>query len=324
MTVLVVGAGYIGAALIAACLRAGERVVALENGFATDLNAVAGLGALGDFTLVRGDVRDREAVDAAFRSADEVTSVYLLAAQASANPDAASPEFTEEVNLRGPRHIIEAALDVSRKRGVTPPPVVYGSSFHCYGPELTGTIDEGRPYGVQGDLSHLSKIYAEKLGEMYARRDGITFAPIRLGIVYGVGPVMKQDRRFITVPHAFCLRRIRCEPVTVTASGARPLAFCHLNDAVEALRVATVGVPDGTYAPANAVTEILTAYEVRDAVDHVARDAGIAVSDDGRVPELPSRFTVTSRLAIAGWSPQRRMREAIAEVMAHFCQVVPA
>ena len=77
MTVLVIGAGYIGAALIAACLRAGDRVVALENGFATDLSAVAGLGALGDFTLVRGDVRDREAVDAAFRSADEVTSVYL-------------------------------------------------------------------------------------------------------------------------------------------------------------------------------------------------------------------------------------------------------
>ncbi|NCA14227.1 MAG: NAD(P)-dependent oxidoreductase, partial [Proteobacteria bacterium] len=84
MTVLVVGAGYIGSSLIAACLRAGERVVALESGFSTDLSAVAGLGALGDLTLVRGDVRERRAVDEALDVAGSVTMVHVLAAQASA------------------------------------------------------------------------------------------------------------------------------------------------------------------------------------------------------------------------------------------------
>jgi nucleoside-diphosphate-sugar epimerase len=305
-------------------LRDGDRVVALDSGFATDLDAVSRLSSLGDFTLVRGDVRDREAVEAAFRLAGDVTAVHLLAAQASASPDAAPPEFTEEVNLRGPRHVIEAAIGAAQMRNVAPPPVTYGSSFHCYGQGLTGIVDEAQPYGIQGDLSHLSKIYGEKLGEMHARRDGITFAPVRLGIVYGVGPVMKQDRRFVTVPHAFCLRRLAGEPVTVTASGARPLAFCHLDDAVAAIRVASVGLPDGTYAPANSATEVLTAYEVRDAVDRAARDAGLPVPNDEPAPDIPSRFTVSSRLHGAGWSPRREMREAIGEVLTHFHRVVSA
>ena len=318
MTVLVVGAGYIGSALIAACLRAGERVVALESGFATDLDAVASLGALGDLTVVRGDVRERRAVDAAFDAAGLVTAVHLLAAQASASSSAAPAEYTEEVNLRGPRHVIEAAVAHARARGDALPPITYASSFHCYGPDLAGVVDEHRPYGAQGDLSHLSKLYAEKLGEMHARRDGITFVPVRLGITYGVGPVMKRDRRFVTVPHAFCLRRLAGVPVVVTPSGARPLAFCHLDDAVAAMRRATADLPAGTYAPANAATEVLTAHEVRESVDLAARLAGYAVPEEDPAPAITSRFTVTSRLRDVGWAPRRQMREAIADVLTYF------
>ena len=324
MTVLVIGAGYIGASLIAACLRDGDRIVALESGFATDLDAVKRLGALGDFTLVRGDVRDRDDVDTAFRLAGDVSVVHHLAAQASASPDAATAEFTEDVNLRGPRHVIEAAVAHSRAHGKPPPPMTFASSFHCYGPELTGIVDESRPYGAQGDLSHLSKIYAEKLGEMHARRDNVGFAPVRLGIVYGVGPVMKRDRRFVTVPHVFCLRRLAGEPVTVTTSGARPLAFCHLDDAVSAIRASVIGLAPGAYAPANAATEVLTAHEVRDAVDREARRVGIPVPDDSPPREIPPRFTVSSRLHASGWAPRREMRESIADVLTYFREAPPA
>lgn len=318
MSVLVIGAGYIGAALVAACLRDGERVVALDNGFATDLDAVARLGAPADLDLLAGDIRDRATIDHAFRVAADVTAVYLLAAQASASPDAASADVTEEVNLRGPRHVLEAAVAHARTRVEAPPPVVYGSSFHCYGPNPEGSVDETRPYGAQGDLSHLSKVYAEKLGEMHAGRDGITFVPVRLGIVHGVGPVMKRDYRFVTVPHAFCLRRLAGEPVVVTASGARPLAFCHLDDAVDALRRATAGVAPGTYAPANAAPEVLTAHEVRAVVDAAARASGLDVPDEDAPPPPASRFTVTSRLVEAGWVPRRTLRDSVAEVLAHF------
>src|SRR5437764_449327 len=82
VAVLVTGVGYIGAALAARLLRAGERVVALDNGFATDLAAVAQLADLGDFELVRGSVTIARDVARAFaRGPFDVA--YHLAARAS-------------------------------------------------------------------------------------------------------------------------------------------------------------------------------------------------------------------------------------------------
>ena len=320
MTVLVLGAGYIGAALIASHLQSGDRVVAMDNGFATDWDAIERLMDGGPAKLVRGDIRDACSVASVISDAWPVRVVYLLAAQASANPDAATPEYTEETNLRGPRLVLEAVRDAARAAGSPPPPVVYGSSFHLYGPGLLGEIDEACPIGPQADLSHLSKVYAERLGEMHANRDGMTVVPVRLGIVYGIGPVTKRDFRFVTVPHAFALRRLGGLPVTVNPSGARPLAFCHLDDAVEALRLAPVGIAPGAFAPANAATEVLTVPEVLFRVDASAREFGVAVPDAGLgEPTAPAgRFRVHSRLASVGWHPNRDVAGSMPGILRHY------
>ena len=320
MTVLVLGAGYLGAALIAAHLQSGDRVVAMDNGFATDWDAIGRLMDGGSATLVRGDIRDAASVASVVARAWPVQVVYLLAAQASASPDAATPEYTEETNLRGPRHVLEAVRDAARAAGSPPPPVVYGSSFHLYGPGLHGDIDETCPIGAQADLSHLSKVYAERLGELHATRDGMTVVPVRLGIVYGVGPVTKRDFRFVTVPHAFALRRLGGLPVSITPSGVRPLAFCHLDDAVEALRLAPVGVAPGTFAPANAATEVLTVQEVLDRVDASARGFGIPLPDAGVCEPGMSgdRFRVRSRLALVGWHPRQDVAGSMPGILRHY------
>ncbi|MSQ43813.1 MAG: NAD(P)-dependent oxidoreductase [Chloroflexi bacterium] len=320
MTVLVLGAGYIGAALIASHLQSGDRVVAMDNGFATDWDAIGRLMDGNCATLVRGDIREAGSIASVISHAWPVRVVYLLAAQASANPDAATPEYTEETNLRGPRLVLEAVRDAARAAGSPPPPVVYGSSFHLYGPGLHGDVDETCPVGAQADLSHLSKVYAERLGEMHANRDGMTVVPVRLGIVYGVGPVTKRDLRFVTVPHAFALRRLGGLPVTINPSGVRPLAFCHLEDAVAALRLAPVGLAPGTFAPANAATEVLTVPEVLYRVDASAREFGIAVPDAGsREPRTSVvRFRIRSRLAAAGWLPRHDVAGSMPEILRHY------
>ncbi len=320
MTVLVLGAGYIGAALIASHLQTGDRVVAMDNGFATDWDVIDRLMRGGPAALIRGDIRDADSVGSVVSHAWPVRVVYLLAAQASASPDAATPEYTEETNLRGPRHVLEAVRDAARAHGSPPPPVVYGSSFHLYGPGLHGDVDETCPIGAQADLSHLSKVYAERLGEMHANRDGMTVIPVRLGIVYGVGPLTKRDFRFVTVPHAFALRRLGGLPVVINPSGVRPLGFCHLDDAVEALRLAPVGVAPGTFAPANAATEVLTVPEVLDRVDASAREFGILVPDAGlREPgTFGDRFRVRSRLATVGWHARHDVAGSMPEILRHY------
>ena len=144
-------------------------------------------GMLGEMTQLKDDIRQL------------VDRYKQLAADTK---QAAAPEFTEDTNLRGPRLIFETAA------GQGAPPVVYASSFHVYGPAPQGNVGEHSPYGAIRDLSHLSKVYAEKLGEMFSMTRDLPVSPVRLGIVYGVGPVMKTDLRFVTVPHAFCLRAL--------------------------------------------------------------------------------------------------------------------
>ncbi|MDQ3703384.1 MAG: NAD(P)-dependent oxidoreductase, partial [Chloroflexota bacterium] len=274
MATLIFGLGYIGSALAAELRREGRTVVGMDNAFATDWPVLERLadGSGGSFRLLRGDIRRASDVDAAFRAArttgEDVAAVYLLAAQASAHADAAPAEYTEETNLRGPRLVYEGAF----RHGS--PPVVYGSSFHIYGPQPQGEIDEARPYGLLRDLAHLSKVYAEKLGEMYAVTRGLTVAPVRLGIVYGLGPVMKRDLRFVTVPHAFCLRVLAGEPLPIHPGGLAPLPFIHLDDAVSALRRAGAAAALQCYAPANAVGEVASVLDVARFVQRAAWDAG--------------------------------------------------
>ena len=333
MATLVLGLGYLGAALARDLLAGGEAVVGLDNGFATDWPAVEGLGAdlPGRFTLLRGDLRDASALEEAFRAAAPVRTVFLLAAQASAHPQAAPPEYTEETNLRGPRLVFEGALRHGR------PPVVYGSSFHVYGPGLQGEVDERRPYGALRDLAHLSKVYAEKLGEMMALTEGVPCSPVRLGIVYGLGPVTKSDLRFVTAPHAFCLRAIAGEPLPIHPAGLHPAGYVHLADAVAALRLAA-GLPrpgDGPTSRPTPCRRPRPRWTWPAWCSARPGRRGTTPRCAGTRPEAPAgeedttgtaggqAFTVRSVLDGAGWRPTGTLAAALPQIFAHYAAGLP-
>src|ERR671936_1950655 len=227
---LLTGVGYIGATLLRRLVERGAAaapVVALENFYSTPRETVEASLPAGT-RLVEGDVADPLAVARAFDvlgSAPD-TIVYHLAAQPSAAMAAREPEVTERSNLIGARVVLEAA----RSRGAQ---VVFGGSFRVYGDDLIGqSVDEQTPYGRVGDLSHLSKIYVEQL----ARMIGLPFVSVRLGVTYGLSPVMKTTPALMTVPNLFCQRAAQGEVLQVQQD--RPLAFIHVRDAADALLAA--------------------------------------------------------------------------------------
>jgi len=65
------------------------------------------------------------------------------------------------------------------------PLLVFGSSLHVYGNELSGKIGPSTPFGHPTDLAHLSKIYGEVALALKSRRFAFDLAILRLGIVYG-------------------------------------------------------------------------------------------------------------------------------------------
>ncbi len=317
MTALITGIGYIGAALAQMLLADGQSVVGLENGFSTAPSVLTSLAKHPRFTLIRGSINSERSLERAFGVADQsVDVVYHLAAQASAHPQAAPPTYTEQTNLVAPRLVFEATARHSV--GV----LVYGSSFRVYGDDLAGTVGEDTPYGRIGDLSHLSKVYAEKLLEMLAGLYPVAVANVRLGVVYGLGPLMKRDPRFLTVPNLFCMRAAAGEPLTVSAGANRPIGFLHLDDAVQALRVAAgLMQAAGSGARAvNAVSEVLGVGEVAAIVEREATARGHHPTIEGAGPLTAPRWSVASSLDGAGFRPTRTMTDSLGDVLDHYAR----
>lgn len=224
-SLLILGAGYIGAALGELALARGHAVTLADNWFATrreQLDVLAVRGA----RVATADIRRRDELDALL--AERPGRVYLLAAQASRPLSWRDPGYTEETNLTGVRHVAEA---VTAAGG---PPVVFGSSLHVYGPGLRGEVGPGHPYGRQGDLAHLSKVYGELCLELYAARAPFDLVLARLGIVYGPGPVVHEAPESQTVVDRFRRLARAGEELTVD-DGAATIGVVHLADAARIL-----------------------------------------------------------------------------------------
>src|SRR5919202_6132047 len=126
---LVLGAGYIGAAVAELALSRGEEVVLADNWHTTARAQLDGLAARGA-AVETADIRDRPAVDALLARAPR--RVILLAAQASRPLSERDPDYTEQTNLTGARRVAEAVADAAV------PALVYASSLHVYGPDAAG------------------------------------------------------------------------------------------------------------------------------------------------------------------------------------------
>jgi nucleoside-diphosphate-sugar epimerase len=310
VAILLTGLGYIGSRLATDLLARGERVVAVENFFCTSRRDLTGLLRRPGIELVAGSINSVRT----WRKVQQLgpfTALVHLAAQPSAHPAAASAGYTELTNLVGARLALEAALEAGIER------VVLGSSFKVYGDKLPSQVSERQPYGSVGDLAHLGKIYVEKLAEMLGHRRGLRCVAVRLGITYGLGPVVKTDPRFMTVPNLFCKLAVGGDPLTVHAVATAPAGFIHLVDASRALQAGLELSLPKAYLAVNAVTECLTVGEVANLVCQAARDRGLATTVRGSITTAAAPPRVDSSLRELTDSP-RMMASSLGAVLDFF------
>jgi len=239
---LILGAGYIGARLAELAIESGREVVLADNWFATGREQLDGFPA----RVETVDIRDAEALAGVVDGAERV---FLLAAQASRPLSVSDPDYTEETNLTGARRVADAVANAGVKS------LVYASSLHVYGPSLSGEIGPDHPYGRQGDLSHLSKIYAELCLDLYARRHGFELSLMRLGIVYGPSPVEHDRAESQTVVDRFRRLAAAGEELPLDDGGRATIGVVHVDDAAKILLDAPTG-------PANVAAETVTVADV--------------------------------------------------------------
>lgn len=177
------GAGFIGSHLAEALLARGEATVILDdfNDYYPPEIKEENLRLVRDnprLTVIRGDIRDRAAVEGLF-SRHRFSAVIHLAARAGVLPSLEDPVLYQETNVGGTLNLLESA----RANGVGR--FVFASSSSVYGDEARQPLSEEEaglkpvsPYGQ-------TKLTGEQLCRMYHRVHGLPVSVLRFFTVYG-------------------------------------------------------------------------------------------------------------------------------------------
>jgi nucleoside-diphosphate-sugar epimerase len=226
MDVLVTGgAGFIGSHLVRSLVGKGWDVVVLDDFSSGRMENLGKLKDSGGLRVVKGDVRDRKAVDDAVEG---VEAVVHLAAFVDSAGSVVKPLETNDINVNGTLNVLDACV----KKGVER--FVFASSAGVYG--------DGNPLPLREeyDLRPASPYAVSKVsGEHYCRVFGECYAlssmVLRLFNVYGSGQSLNQYAGVIT---KFVNSGLRGEPLTVYGDGAQTRDFINVADVVDAVEKA--------------------------------------------------------------------------------------
>ena len=214
------GAGFIGSNLVDELLRRGHAVRVFDN-FATGREENL-QHALERIELVRGDVRDEDAVDRAVQGVD---FVLHQAALASVPRSIADPSANNQVNAQGTLNVLVSAHRHRVKR------VVYASSSSVYGdseelPKVeTMTPNPKSPYAV-------AKLAAEYYCRVFGELHGMTTVSLRYFNVFG--PRQDPNSQYSAVIPLFVKSLLEGHPPTIHGDGEQSRDFTYVANVVNA------------------------------------------------------------------------------------------
>lgn len=221
MKVLVTGsAGFIGFHVARALLERGDAVVGLDNfndyynpKLKEDRNAI--LKKMKGFTLVRGDVADREVVATTMRGVD---AVCHLAAAAGVRYSMERPDVYMKSNIVGFQNILETMRGQGTKR------LVFASSSSVYGDaEIPLREDQTiMPISFYG----ATKLSNEAMAHAYCHVYGLRATGLRFFTVYG--PWGRPDMAL----YRFVSKIFAGKPIDVFNRGNHKRDFTYIDDIV--------------------------------------------------------------------------------------------
>ena len=319
------GAGFIGTNLAHRLLSAGRRVVIFDNfsrpGVKHNLRALR--AAHGDETeVLAADVRDEPALQ---RAVAACATVYHLASQPCADPDAPGPLVQFETNARGTLNLLEAI-----RCAAEPPALVYASTSRVYGPldhvslreagdryepedpVLLGSgISESHPLDFYG-LNGCSKGAADQYVLDYARNFGLAATVFRLSCVYGPFQAGAPGRGWV----AECLSRVlRREAVTIYGDGRQVRDLLYVDDVVEALLLAEekIGLLQGrAFNVGGGPERTLSPRELVQLIGELAGEPPRVAYEPWRPADQRYYVSDTSLFStLAGWHPRTAVRAGV-------------
>lgn len=224
-TVLVTGAaGFIGFHVSQALLERGCIVIGYDNcNDYYDVSLKEGrlgvLSAYPEFTFIKGDLADKEALDSVF-SAYVPTIVLHLGAQAGVRYSIDNPYAYLQSNLVGFLNILEACRNFKTEH------LVYASSSSVYG------MNEKVPFSTSDNVDSPVSLYAatkksnELMAHCYTHLYGFPSTGLRFFTVYG--PWGRPDMAYFS----FTNKIVKGEPIKIFNNGDMWRDFTYIDDVV--------------------------------------------------------------------------------------------
>jgi UDP-glucose 4-epimerase len=294
------GAGFIGSHVAERFARDGWEIRIFD-----DLSTGSEANLQPAWKLLRADVRDAAAVDAAVAGSERV--VHLAAFTSVPESFERFADCTR-TNVLGTTHVVRACV----RHGVRK--LVFASSSAVYAdlPDAPKSESEcpgpTSPYGI-------SKLEGEHLLEAHAELDGLASAALRFFNVYG--PRQAADSDYAAAVPIFIERALRGEALTIYGDGRQTRDFVFVSDVADAvlraaLSPATGAMNVGTGAP----QEILgLADAVVAALGHRVPHR-FAPSRPGDVRSSTADVSLAQRLI--GWAPTRTLEQGLRETLAWY------
>jgi UDP-glucose 4-epimerase len=247
------GAGFIGSHLVDGLLAAGYPVRVLDDlSTGDEANLRRHRGAL---RIMRGDLRDRDAVRAAMSDAQVV---FHLAAISSVQRSIVDPVESIDVNVRGAMQVLQMAQESGVRR------VILASSAAVYGDSDALPLSEREapkplsPYAVH-------KLACEHLCKVFTQMYGLETVALRYFNVYGSR--QRPDAEYAAAIPRFVERLRHNEAPVIYGDGEQTRDFIHISDVVRANLLAAesptacgcaINIASGQGASVNEVVRILT------------------------------------------------------------------
>ncbi|MBI2503701.1 MAG: SDR family oxidoreductase [Candidatus Latescibacteria bacterium] len=299
------GAGFIGSHLVEELLQRGEQVRVLDNfstGKRDNLREV-----LDRIELIEGDLRSYHTVRQAVQGVDYVLHQGALPSVPRSIDD---PITTNEVNVGGTLHVLDAARDAGVKR------VVYASSSSIYGPDPQLPVRESMaprpvsPYAV-------AKLAGEKYCHVFSKVYGLETVALRYFNIFG--PRQDPASQYSAFIPKFVVGIMKGRPLTIDGDGTQAKDFTFVSNVVEAnlLALEAEGVSGEVF---NVGCGRMTS--VSEVVGHIR----LIVGAEGRITHGPPRpgdvphslADISRARAQLGYEPRVDARQGLAQVVAWF------
>lgn len=174
------------------------------------------------FTLIYGDIRDREAMDRVFAE-NSFDLVFNPAAMAGVRPSLLDPMLYEDVNVRGYMNLLE----LCKKYGVKK--FVQASSSSVYGNNKEVPFKETAIVDFAISPYAATKKSCEVMGHVYHKLYNIDMVQLRFFTVYG--PKQRPDLAI----HKFTKMILENKPIPFYGDGTTKRDYTYIDDIVDGI-----------------------------------------------------------------------------------------